>query len=111
MAAKGRLLALGVLSIIGMFSFRADEGVHFVLPTTKTPRLRSSFADFPRITVNEYNITEIPLKPVEDIGQEVLDDVDIPPRILMTNNPFAEIVMHAECIAQCERRIFDAYIR
>ena len=151
MEVKGRLLALGALSIIGMFSFRSDEGGHFVLPTTETPRLRSSFkdADFPRITIKNKNkekekdvafnntvekdplsSEEVPLNNVEEVPLSVekdplnnveelrmhrsFQDIDVPLRVLTANTtytPLAEIVMHAECLAQCERRIFDAYIR
>jgi hypothetical protein len=28
-----------------------------------------------------------------------------------TFNPFAQIAKHTDCLAQCERRVFDAYIR
>lgn len=157
MEVKGRLIALGALSMIGMFSFRANEGGHFVPSTTETPRLRSfKDADFPRITIKEKdtdkekyndnttvendplnNIEEVPLSdgndPLNNIDEVRLSDekdplnsieevrrhhsfkdVDVPLRVLMANTtytPLAEIVMHAECLAQCERRIFDAYIR
>ena len=150
MASKGRLFVLGALSLIGLFCFRADEVEHAVLPTTETPRLRSSFkdVDFPRRFHDiERSLSEDAKDPVEDVVKDpvehfvkdpvqhfvkdpvqhfVKDPVEAPTddypyfeevhftlRILMnsTFNPFAQIAKHTDCLAQCERRVFDAYIR
>ena len=170
MASKGRLFVLGALSLIGLFCFRADEVEHAVLPTTETPRLRSSFkdVDFPRrfhdfersLSEDVKDVVKDPVEhvvkdpvehvvkdpvehfvkdpvehvvkaPVENVVKDPVENVvkalveaptdDYPYfeevhftlRILMnsTFNPFAQIAKHTDCLAQCERRVFDAYIR
>ena len=150
MASKGRLFVLGALSLIGLFCFRADEVEHAVLPTTETPRLRSSFkdVDFPRRFHDfERSLSEDVKDHVEDVVKDPVEhfvkdpvehfvkdpvehfvkdpveastddypyfeEVHFTLRILMnsTFNPFAQIAKHTDCLAQCERRVFDAYIR
>jgi len=74
--------------------------------------------------VHESNIADdIDTNPADDVATNPMDDltVDVPRfeeihvtlRILMnsTFNPYAQIVKHTDCLAECERRIFDAYIR
>ena len=66
---------------------------------------------------------DIGTNPADDVATNPVDDliVDVPRfeeihvtlRILVnsTFNPYAQIVKHTDCLAECERRIFDAYIR
>jgi len=135
MTLKVRLFVLGALSLIGIFSFRADETGSKVLPTTETPRLRINLKEIvvPPIEKSEVLPIEksevLPIEksevlPTENVKEIVVPpinrviDTDIPLHILLANtsyNPYAEIAMHAgcivQCLTQCERRIFDAYIR
>ena len=89
-----------------------------------TENVATEHVDESNSAVDTNTADDIDTNPADDIDTNPVDDLstfDVPRfeeihvtlRILMnsTFNPYAQIVKHTDCLAECERRIFDAYIR